>query len=185
MRKYNIIGLGCIAFVGKDSAFTILQKYLPVQRVAFADALKHAVKPLINEYLGIDSFTNKPEDKKIIRPILVEFGNAVRQQNHRAWIERVRLLVSNIVSNGRIAVITDVRFDSSTTDEADFVQRELGGMLVNIDRILTDGTLLKPTNASEEENYPKIKAKADAHLIAKDLVDLEKQLVEKIIPYLG
>jgi len=181
--KNKVIGLGCIALVGKDSFFNILTKYLSVKRMAFADSLKQAVSPLTKQYLNIEATTNNPKEKEIIRPILVAFGNAARNQNHRIWIDKITPRVKEAIDAKYIPVITDVRFAiNNGNDEADYIQNELEGILINIDRILPDGSLVQPANESEAKNYPIIKARADVCIVASNLQELEEQIVEKVLP---
>lgn len=179
------LGLAGNAMSGKDSAFKILQQYLTIERVAFADELKHAVKDLCWSLYKIDSFTNNPELKEIIRPTLVVVGNTVRRVNPRAWIDKAFPKVQDIHARGNIACITDVRFDANPSDEVDFIKSELGGVLVYIERLMPNGILLQPANESEAQNNPQIKAKADICLRASNLQELEVQLLEQVLPLLS
>lgn len=187
MNKYKVLGVAGVARSGKDSAFRILSKHLGVRRIAFADALKEAVKPLCEEYLSISPFTEEPNEKNIIRPILVSVGNAARAINHRVWIDKIVPEVHKAQAEGILPVITDVRFSEETNDECGFVQHELGGFLVHIDRILAQGEdeviLQSPANESEAKNYPTIKARANVCVMASNLEELEQEIIEKVIPH--
>jgi hypothetical protein len=177
----TVIALTGNATCGKDSTFNVLKRCLKVQRVAFADELKKAVDPVCLDLLKISSFTNDPAQKQIIRNILVCVGNTARSLNENIWVDKVRPLINTIITNETIPVITDCRF----MNECDFLQKEMGGVLVFVDRILPDGTLLQPANASEAENYPKLKARADICITASNLQELEEQVMGKVVNVLN
>lgn len=186
IMKHTVIGLGCTYRAGKDSVFNILQKYLPVYRVALADSLKEAIDPLCREYFNISSLTDDDNEKALIRPLLVAFGCGVRSTNPTAWIDKARIKIGTGLALGKIVVITDIRFDEFSGDEADFTQSTLNGLLVNIDRVvIKDGrsVILGPANEVEAKNYPKIKARADVNICASNLEELEQEVVAKILPY--
>lgn len=166
------------ARAGKDSTFAILSKYLQVKRVAFADRLKDVTHELCMKLYGISTFTTDNTEKEVIRPILVSVGNTARENNPNIWIDQAKHLVTEAQKDGFIPVITDVRYPN----EARYVQEENSGLLIHVDRILSDGTLQPPANEFEAENYPILKARADVNIIASNLEELEQQIVEKVIP---
>lgn len=183
--KPKVIAFGCIARVGKDSCAAILEKYLQCSTFSFAQELKKALDPLCKEFHGISAFTQNDEEKKIIRPLMVEFGNSVRKVNHRTWIEKVKhkMDMQDCLRVYKEAyILTDLRFHEFENDEFGFVKNELKGLVINVDRLLPNGELMAPANKSEERNYHKIKSEADICLVASNLEDLEAQLVEKVIP---
>lgn len=174
----NILGISGNFRVGKDFTFKFINKYVPANRIAFADALKNSVKDLCWDLLKIDVFTEDLVLKEQIRPILVCVGNTARAANENVWVNKVRPLINNIIENNEIACITDSRFPN----EGDFIQNELGGKLIYVDRILADGSLQPPANESEAKNSPIMKERADIHIIASNLQELEQQVLTKIIP---
>lgn len=174
----KLLSLSGNARCGKDSTFNILSKYLPVKRVAFADELKRAVDPLCRDLFGISSFTSNSNEKEIIRNILVCVGNTARSLNENVWVDKVRPIINNVLCDGHIPVITDCRF----LNECFFIQDELKGTIVHLDRVLSDGSILQPANPSEAENYPKLLSRANIHIIASNLEELENEVKTKVLP---
>lgn len=182
MKK--IIGICGSARAGKDSVFSFIKTYTLAYRVAFADELKKAVDPICKDLFGISSFSTDTNEKTIIRDFLVATGNTARKVNHRIWINKVLPVVRSLEclrDNGPI-VITDARFQERDGDELDFVQKELGGTIIYVDRILPDGNKLQPANASEAKNDPTLRERADIYICASNLVELELEVATKIIP---
>lgn len=178
MQNNKILAISGNFRVGKDSVFNILSRFLPVKRVAFADSLKNATKDLCWDLLKIDVWTEDLKEKEVIRPILVCVGNTARARNENVWVDKVRPLISEIRQKGQIACVTDARFKN----EATFIQDELQGLMVYVDRVLPDGTLQPPANQSEAENSPIMKSLANVHVIASNLQELEIQVKEKVLP---
>jgi tRNA uridine 5-carbamoylmethylation protein Kti12 len=75
----KVIGISGLARSGKDCFATIATKILTekyklkVDRHALAYELKDDLKDLVKKKTGIDIFTEKTEEKNIIRPLLVIF----------------------------------------------------------------------------------------------------------------
>ena len=90
-----IFGIAAFARSGKDTFAKILkniskEKYgLDSEIISFANALKKALDPWLIEEFGISAFTQDEHEKKIIRPILVAWGEAKRQINPNYWISKV------------------------------------------------------------------------------------------------
>jgi hypothetical protein len=120
----------------------------------------------------IDSVNCNRDEKEIIRPFLVAHGSAKRNLTQgRHWIEKIH---NKIITSDRskFKIITDIRYDDYENDEADWLQKELGGVLVHVSQYVDEpfpasepGTLLRkfkePANAEETRNDPKIKKKSD------------------------
>lgn len=174
----NVFGISGNFRVGKDFTFKFINKYVAANRIAFADALKNAVKDLCKELYNIDVWTEDLVLKEVCRPTLVTVGNTARSINENVWVNKVRPLINKIIENNEIACITDARF----LNEARFVQEELKGKLIYVDRILADGSLQPPANESEAQNSPLMKARADIHIIASNLEELEQEVITKILP---
>jgi hypothetical protein len=100
-----LIGFGFTARSGKDYATKLVQKWYPeAQRIAFADELKRDLEPLITARFGFSAFTEKDEEKTLIRPILVAYGEAMRAKDPNYWIRRAMLTMKS-----SMVVISDVR----------------------------------------------------------------------------
>lgn len=173
MKK--VIGLGGVARAGKDTFAAILTYKLQqagksVKRVAFADPLKAQVEDFLVKNLGVTAFTPVPEEKLLIRPMLVWYGDAQRKRtNGRYWIDLAKKTIEE--SNHDYYIITDVRYDAYEKDELYFLKNEVNGTLCHISKyklirteddrsINIQKEFVQPANDHEALNDPKIKAAA-------------------------
>lgn len=196
MSKISLIGLSSCATGGKDTLYLILEKLLEkhgikTERFALADILKVEVAPYIKEQYNLSVFTKDIKEKTLIRGILVEHGRIKRTITHgRYFIDLIDKKVKESISNGILPILTDIRYATHHDDEVGWLKSN-NGLLIHIERILSDGQLIGPANADESENDPKIKQIADYHLkwpttdnihIREDCVKLQlKDLLERII----
>jgi len=134
-----VIGIGGVATAGKDTFFAALVEYLAshgivAQRYAFADSLKNEIDPFMKEQYGISAWTKDPEEKKLIRPMLVAHGGVRRRMSKGThWTGVVTPLVKAAMAQGIIPVITDVRYAEYDCDEVTWLNN-LGGKLVYVRR---------------------------------------------------
>jgi len=106
---------------------------------SFAHELKKSVDGFLIEQLGISAFTEDSDEKKIIRPFLVNWGTEImRKKDSEHWIKSIEKKLSEDCVN----IITDVRFEN----ELDWV-KEKDGLSVFLSR---EG--VSPANSYEEEN---------------------------------
>lgn len=151
----KIVGLCGYARSGKDTAAKALTEGGGWRRAAFADALKADV---LRSMIGSAKAAGIPrsewprwswfEDaaaKERLRPLLVEYGRAMRGVAPDYWIRR---LERDYVRGGQAVVITDVRYEN----EAEWV-RSRGGVVIEIARPGTG-----PANAEEEHSMQSFKA---------------------------
>ena len=80
----KLIGVSGLARSGKDLFTTVSQdilkeRGLKTERYALAYELKNDLKQLIHKKTGIDVFTENTEEKTIIRPLLVAYGDVMRK----------------------------------------------------------------------------------------------------------
>jgi len=179
MTNKKVIGLGGVARAGKDTFAGILAVKLQqagksVRRVALAEPLKYQVDDFLVKHLGITAFTPVTEQKTLIRPMLVWYGDAQRKlTNGRYWIDLAKKTIDE--SNYDYYIITDVRYDAYEKDELYFLKNEVNGILCHISKYKTvdetqDGCRLiekkfvQPANDHEALNDPKIKKAAD-HIV--------------------
>lgn len=152
-----IIGISGVARSGKDTLanhFVNIFKSLDIKakRYAFADELKREVRPFLKKKTGLDSFTQKDDEKKMIRPFLVAYGTHIRRAlNQDCWIETL----SKFLKQNEIAIVSDVRYKN----EADWIQKN--GFLIHIARLDKENNLVKPANDEERENDPILQAQAN------------------------
>lgn len=182
-NKPLIIGIAGVARCGKDTFASILTNQLKatgksVDKFAFADALKQDCDSFCKEKLGVSAFTQVPEEKLLVRPLLVWYGDAKRKQsNGRYWVDIIDKQVKK--STADVCLVTDVRYDFYERDEISWVKEECHGLVVHVSRwripitpngIRGNRTFVPPANDHEKENDPKVKAKAD-HIVEWENVE--------------
>jgi len=169
----QVLGISGVARAGKDTFASILINQLKAagksaERFAFADALKQDCDAFCKEKLGVSALTQVPEEKALIRPLLVWYGDAKRKQTRgRYWVDIIDKQVK--ASSADYCIVTDVRYDFYPVDEIDWVKKECNGVVVHVSRwSMERGPLgqakrlvVPPANDHERENDPKVKAKAD------------------------
>jgi hypothetical protein len=147
-----IFGISGYATAGKDSfadaMYSILSKRkIKCYRESFAKQLKLQMHGFLETSLKINSFTIDENEKNIIRPLLVAYGEAKRKINPNYWVETLDFY---LLKNG-VSIISDVRYEN----EADWILSK-GGKILHLNRIKPDGDFIKPANKEEEANAPKV-----------------------------
>jgi hypothetical protein len=151
-----IIGISGVARSGKDTLANgfveIFRKCgVKAKRYALADELKKEVKHFLQKNVGIDSFTQNDDDKRIIRPFLVSYGTHLRRKlNPDCWIEK---LTENLKGD-TISIVSDIRYEN----EAEWVLDQ-GGLLIHITRFNGSDYIL-PANEEETANDPILQKKS-------------------------
>jgi hypothetical protein len=178
----KVVGLSGVARSGKDTFASILTYKLQqagksVKRIALADPLKSDVNDFLMKNLGISAFTTIPEEKLIIRPMLVWYGDAQRKRtNGRYWIDIAKKTIDE--TNYDYYIITDIRYDVYEKDELYFLKNEVNGILCHISKFIMLGNpfqpdhklFVQPANDHEADNDPKINAAAH-HIIKWEHVE--------------
>lgn len=148
MAKQVIIGLGSKAQIGKDYAAAQLKKHFDVERIAFADALKSDLSYLFSSNkLDFNLLMSEPELKAKVRPLLVAYGQVIREFNPDVWVNRA---LQNKTFDHQVTIITDVRFPNEVKR-----LKELGGYYVEI---ISD---VPPANETEAYYSPLMEGLAD------------------------
>jgi hypothetical protein len=154
----TIIGIAGPARSGKD---TLCNQFLEIfqemnikaKRSALADQLKLESKDFIFNTLGIDVFTEKTEEKNIIRPFLVTWGTHVRRKlDPDIWIKKIQ----ESIEENSILIVPDIRFKN----EFDWVKSNNGYMFF-VDRIDENGNQVPDANADEAENNGFLRQNSD------------------------
>lgn len=138
----RLIGLCGEKRAGKDTVFSIIQDLQPgAVRVAFADALKLEVALAC----GV-SVSRIEEHKDIFRPMLQWWGTEFRRGlfGSTYWLDRARTAIQHGLDEGRLVVVTDVRFQN----EAEFV-RQLHGKIWKVARKPAGRTMDQHTSETE------------------------------------
>jgi len=193
----RIFGLTGVARCGKDSFCRLGVEYLFEtrgwygQRYALADELKADVAGFIRDKVGIDVATDDPNEKALIRPLLVEYGRIQRIKSEaQYWTSKVgEKIEKDKISD--VVFITDVRYTTYPKDEIYWLQNKMDGKLIHISQYNVDASgdrnYLAPPNKDEAENDPVLKANADYHFEWKtvltqdgepDWVKMKKQIGE-------
>jgi hypothetical protein len=180
----TIIGIAGPARSGKD---TLCNQFLEIfqemgikaKRSALADQLKLESKDFIFNTLGIDVFTEKTEEKNIIRPFLVTWGTHVRRKlDPDIWIKKIQ----ESIEENSILIVPDIRF----RNEFDWVKSNNGYMFF-IDRIDENGNQVPDANADEAENNVFLRENADCSFTwnttddKKILISVAFEIISNII----
>jgi hypothetical protein len=145
-----MIGISGYARSGKDTFGEALVKKLSeygikAKTYALAKQLKIDINFLTEGDFKIDAFTKDDNEKYIIRPLLVGYGEAWRRKDPEHWLS---ILDSNLEPKA-LPIITDIRYEN----EAQYVL-DNQGFLLNLNRQLSDGNLISPANDEEKLNAP-------------------------------
>lgn len=149
----KIVGFGCKAQVGKDTAAAYLEQKFPgkVKQVAFADKLKRITMDLFG--LTHDQCYGPKEIKETVDPryglspreIMQKVGEKMREIHPSIWVDTVfnSTIPRGVEEGFDCFVISDVRYPN----EGDRVH-ENGGVVVRVDRV-AGGTSVGSNHSSE------------------------------------
>jgi len=166
-----IFGISGVARCGKDT----LAKYLenkfnkntyPVAKVSFASAVKKDLDDFLKEKLNISAFTEKNNEKEIIRPLLVSYATDVCRNkiDKNFWIKKIESRVKSCMENKIIVLIPDVRYEN----EVKWIKK-MGGYVIHVKKIKNP-----PANFEEKVNDPIIYNMADYHIRWRAFKDEKK-----------
>jgi len=200
MKKNKIyIGVSGLARTGKNLFCDIAVKQLKenhnlkAKTFALAYELKNDCKQFTKDKLGINAFTEKTEEKNIIRPLLVWYGGVKRKQTEgKYWTNLLKNRMDD--ESFDIAFVSDIRYCEYAADEVQWIQRELKGKLIHISKytygfptggrhikVVNDKTkkiFVDPPNIDEATNDPKLKKYADYLLEWEDIGETgDKKLI--------
>lgn len=167
-----ILGFSGKAGSGKDTLFSLLKSHfsplVEVRRFSVGDIIRQHLNmmPYASER-GINFFALKGAQKEIWRPLMVAYGNGCRNDSKgRFFIDVLEPHIKQRTGNiPTISCITDIRFDEFDKDEVHWLQNELQGKLIYIDRYTTDlecnESSIPFVNDTERNQDPKLRKKAD------------------------
>ena len=142
------MGLGSKAQIGKDYAAEKLKSEFDIERIAFADELKKDLSILFKQSnLDFEALCAEPDIKKIIRPLMVTYGQIMRTFNADIWVDRA---LANKEFTHQVTIITDVRFPNEVAR-----LKALGGVYIEID------SNVPPANETEALYSPIMSGLAD------------------------
>jgi phosphoribulokinase len=184
MVDYPIIGISGAARSGKDTLCRGLIKYfksknLNAERVSLAgDTIKKDLKSLILKKTEIDSFTEDNSQKKLIRPLLVEYGKLMRNTTRgRYFIDMFQ------PKENTISIITDIRYAEYEKDELYWIKNEINGFLIFIKH-----EYVFDANDTEKRNNKIIKKQANYRLNWSTLDEknpIDKKTIDTISKKIG
>jgi hypothetical protein len=169
-----IIGISGYARSGKDTFAISLEKILKKnqiksERIAFANILKKDVDDFLKQKFNISAFTKDDSEKLLIRPVLVGYGEARRNQNPDYWIDQIKNYCNN-----KLIIITDVRYEN----EAKWIL-ENKGFILNLSRLKKDGFPIEAANEQELSSLEKVKQISNFNLTWHTLE--EEKLIDQVV----
>ena len=153
----NIIGIAGYARTGKDTFGSILIKELnkiglSSKKLSLAFELKSDLDNFLQQKFGISAFTEDPNEKNFIRPLLICYGtDLMRKKDPVYWIKKIQKTVDLNINSGIISVVCDIRF----MNEALWLNKS-GGILVHLTRSGTN-----PADENEHQNEKSLKEYAN------------------------
>lgn len=175
----KIIAVSGVARAGKDTIANGLAKVIgemnpsiKVLRTSFAGQLKSEVREFIEDKFNIDVFSADGEEKEVIRPILIGYGQARRSQTKgKYWVNAVEKEI--FLEKPDITIISDLRFADEADDELTWLKNK-NGKLIHVSRYNIENGKKKftpPAGVDEKRNDPKLKSSADYFICWKDSKD--------------
>lgn len=173
MAKNKIIGISGVSRCGKDTLAKIIPLQFPqykFQRLALADALKEQCRKMIFDRYGLDSFSEKTEEKEIFRQVLVDEARKVRTESKGKYYLDIVLqeAINKCIPKGIVPIISDIRYAEYQFDEAPTIKSS-GGLLIHVKKYFLNFNgsteLLGPANEDEQKNDPKVEKLSDIKII--------------------
>ena len=172
--EIKVLGIAGVAKVGKDTFCAdvlnlLSQQGIKCKRLAFADALKNDLQDFLLAKTGVNVYTDDPDSKELIRPLMVEYGKLMRDiTKGKYWVDKVKSEVEENLKNNTTCVISDVRYPN----EAQWINSINGGITVHLAR---NGIL--PANKEEVDQDPLTREKCTLSLswsnLATDLIQTQ------------
>lgn len=174
------IGIAGVARSGKDSLALEIENLIrsykgkTIYKTSLAKPLKEDCKDFIKQYLGLDVFTDKNEEKAIFREFLVWYGKVKRQQTEgKYWTNLLDKRVQTFQPD--ICIIPDIRYQQYEQDEVSWLKSKPQNVLIHLQRIAINGEIVPPANMDESINDSIIQNSADYKITWPTFVDDNKQ----------
>ena len=182
-----MIGISGVARAGKDTLASCLKKIIEkefdceVEIVSLAKQLKSDLDKLIACNFNFQVYTEDNQEKELIRPILVAYGEAMKNKwGKNVWVKKLHESLKSR-KDKKFYIIADIRFDF----EADFFADERDAFLIHISK---EGNEI-PTNEIEKINDPLVKEKCHvSHIWPKyhpdqmQLCDSHAEILWQMVP---
>lgn len=174
------IGISGVARSGKDSLALEIENLIrsykgkTIYKTSLAYPLKEDCKDFIQQYLGLDVFTDNNEEKATFREFLVWYGKVKRQQTEgKYWTtlldERVKKFQPDI------CIIPDIRYQQYEQDEVSWLKTKQNNILIHLQRIAINGEIVPPANVDESINDSIIQNSADYKIVWPTFTDENKE----------
>jgi hypothetical protein len=171
----GLIGIAGNGFVGKDTfcnclidVFNDVYGLKSIRRSIAGDKIRNNLKYISENHFKINIENPSIDQKKIIRPFMVEYGIIMRN------LTEGRYFIENFKESGYIDIIPDIRFCEYEKDEDYWLKEEKKGFLIFLER-----EDIYPANQYEEKNNKILKTKADLFLkIPTFKNDIKNQIFE-------
>ena len=180
----DLIGLVGFARTGKNSFAKFLIENINeianapriFKSISFAYALRQELDGFLIEKLGISAFTEDPQEKEVVRPLLVCWGTKIIRDQIDAdyWVKSIQKTININRKNNISSIITDVRFENEV-----LWLKKMGGISIFIDR-----EKVGPKNADELNCTLPLKTKCDLTFNWPTVSNFEnqgKQLVREFL----
>jgi hypothetical protein len=174
------IGIAGVARSGKDSLALEIENLIKsyraqeVYRTSLAQPLKEDCKDFINQYLGLNVFTDSNEEKAIFREFLVWYGKVKRQQTEgKYWTDLLDQRVEKFQPD--VCIIPDIRYQQYEQDEVSWLKAKPNNILIHLQRVAINGEIVPPANMDETINDSIIQNSADYKILWPTFTDDNKQ----------
>ena len=173
------IGIAGVSRSGKDSLALEIEKIIrsyrgkTIYRTSLAQPLKEDCKDFIKEYLNLDVFTDKTEEKSTFREFLVWYGKVKRQQTEgKYWTNLLDKRVQEYQPD--ICIVPDVSYQQYEGDEVSWLKSKTNNVLIHLQRVTMNGEVVQPANMDESINDSIIQNSADYKILWPTFSDESK-----------
>jgi hypothetical protein len=174
------IGIAGVARSGKDSLALEIENLIrsskgkTICRTSLAQPLKEDCKDFIEQYLGLNVFTDNNEEKATFREFLVWYGKVKRQQTEgKYWTNLLDERVQKFQPD--VCIIPDVRYQQYDEDEVSWLKAKPNNILIHLQRIAINGEIVPPANMDESINDSIIQNSADYKIVWPTFTDENKE----------
>lgn len=174
------VGIAGVARSGKDSLALEIENLIRshkgkmVYRTSLAQPLKEDCKNFIQDYLGLNVFTDNNEEKATFREFLVWYGKVKRQQTEgKYWTNLLDQRVEQFKPD--VCIVPDIRYQQYEQDEVSWLKAKPNNVLIHLQRIAINGEIVPPANMDETINDSIIQNSADYKIAWPTFTDDNKQ----------
>jgi hypothetical protein len=171
------IGIAGVSRSGKDSLAIEIEKIIRsyvgnafIYKSSLAQPLKEDCCAFIKNYLNLNVFTDKTEEKSIFREFLVWYGKVKRQQSEgKHWTNLLDERVKNFKPD--ICIVPDIRYQQYREDEVNWLKSKTRNVLIHLQRIAINGEIVQPANMDESINDSILQDMADYKIVWPTFVE--------------